>query len=488
MWRAATSVGVVLMFAGAQPVAQAPKPTAPAQPGATVAKPAEPEQVAPEAERRRRRTSGRTARAPGRPIKSSITADRVARASEPVQQTLLFDANVVGGYDDNVVGGGAAATPEAMSSGRVGTLDAALAYLKGNNLHAFRIDTTGTVFAYPDYLDCPAAGGSASLGGKTTVGGSTTFAMSQRVGYEPLFSALSPSAGTALPAPGTDQTTPTIGIFERRSFSSRTMASLGQQLGRRDSLSTSYTYGIVEFNDNDPGDNTSHTASAGYTHVVAEGARVRAEYSYGDIAYTDLEDAVRPATTHRVEGGLDFEHVISTRRMVTWSLAAGASRLETIGVVDDKPFSTWLPTGSGSLKVALSSSWSIQGSYRRDFSLLQGITNEVFASDTVSLTSAGSITGRTSLRLGGTYGNWQTPAASGANDTFHVYGAQVQLTQMLTDTLGVTTSYAYYLHRYSDAAVLPEGFPAGYDRNSIRVGITLRVPLIGGTTPRPAGR
>ena len=81
-----------------------------------------------------------------------------------------------------------------MVSGTTGQIDGTLGYFRGNTLRSIRMDTTGTLTAYPGYVDHPAAGGVASVAATTAVGQNMTFGASERVGYEPYFSVFSPAA------------------------------------------------------------------------------------------------------------------------------------------------------------------------------------------------------------------------------------------------------------------------------------------------------
>jgi hypothetical protein len=65
-----------------------------------------------------------------------------------------------------------------------------------------------------------------------------------------------------------------------------------------------------------------------------------------------------------------------------------------------------------------------------------------------------------------------------------IYGASIMVRVAITDTVGATAGYYYYHHLYSNPGALPEGFPAAYDRNAFRVGLTVFVPLAG-AAPRP---
>lgn len=400
---------------------------------------------------------------------------------------MTFTANVLGGYDDNLTAGlgtGTGAAPAAITSGYTGYLDGTLGYFHGNTPRSIRVDSTGSLTAYPGYLDRPVPGGVVNVDARTTVGQDLMLGAAERVGYESLFNVFSPGARSAPLPPAIGDAVPATGLFERRSLSSNSSVSVEHGRGRRDSTSLSYSYRVQQFTDDGYGDNSAHTVAAAYRRTLAPGARARLEYRYLNGEFVDTGTLVRPTVEHRFEGGPEVDKVLSRRRRLTWSLAAGAGYIETIGSTDRLPYHAWVPTGSGSLIFAFAPRSTVEGGYRRDFALLQGVTNEVYTTDTAFLTTGGFVTARTDLRVGGTYSNWKTPIASGVNDTLNVYGASLQVRVELTNTVAATARYNYYHHRYSNPGALPAGFPSEYDRNAVRFGLTVWVPLAG-TPARP---
>ena len=149
-------------------------------------------------------------------------------------------------------------------------------------------------------------------------------------------------------------------------------------------------------------------------------------------------------------------------------------------------YASWLPIGRANVDVNLSADWSVRGGYRRDLSLLQGVTDELYTTDTAFVTTNGMLTRRLALLIGATYSNWVTPVASGVNDTMDVYGASVGIRFLLSDSVAATAGYYYYVHRYSNPASLPEGFPAEYDRQAVRAGVTFFFPLAGTSSSPPS--
>lgn len=478
----------------------AQQPEQPALPPAVPAQQPSPEADVPppENEGRQRRTSRQSRRDRPATARREIPDGLAPRDGGPTRQTLLFTANVLGGYDDNLTAGlgtGTGLSPSAMTSGYTSSLDGTLDYRRGNAHNDLRIGTTGNLMAYPGYIDTPAAGVAGSMGGKTTVGRRLTFDAGGRVGYEPFFNAFSAGMGTPLP-PESGPSTPVAGLFERRSVNSNARVGMDTRLTRRDSAEMSYAFTSQAFLDDDvdeaaatfgAGDSLSQTVGAGYRRVVSRSVRITTDYQYADISYDASLGASMSTRSHRVEGGTSVEHAVARgERSITWSVSGGAARVEALTSAERAPYAAWLPVGSASLTVPFSPTAFVEARYRREFNLFQGVTDDVYATDTAALATSFDVAPRTNLRLVGSFSSWKTPTASGVDDTFKVYGAGTQLRVLLTDSVGLTAAYYYYQHQYSNPAGLPEGFPASYDRNAVRVGLTFLLPVVSPATSRAA--
>jgi hypothetical protein len=450
----------------------------------------QPERAAPPLERQRpsERTPRTSRRERSLSPRGSFEEGRAPRGSGPTQQELTLLANLLGGYDDNVTGGlgtGPGVAPTAMASGGTAFLDGTLSYRLWNNRHSITIDSTGNLTAYPGYLDDPAPGAVVYVAAETTAGRDTRFRFSERVGYEALFSVYSQgSSSTPLP-PEIGSAAPVTGLFEYRSWNSNSSASVQHRWGQRDWTSLSYFYRRQEFTDDEYGDNRSHEVEAGYRRGFSRGVRVLLQYRYRNLEYADAADSMLPTREHRIEAGPEIEKVLSRRRQLTFSLTAGAAHFESLNSTTRLPYEDWVPTGSVNLNYRFSPSWNVEGGYRRDLSTFQGVTDEVYNTDTISLGSGGRVGGRTDVRVGVTYGGWRTQFGSGLNDMMNVYGASVGFDLSLTATVSATARYNYYYHRYSNPGSLPEGFPAEYDRHAVRVGLTLQLPIA--ESPAPPG-
>ena len=217
---------------------------------------------------------------------------------------------------------------------------------------------------------------------------------------------------------------------------------------------------MQEFIHDDFGDSWSHDVRADYRRTLARGVRARADYGYTNTEYADSAGFNRPLIEHRIAGGPEIEKSLSRRRTLRFVLDVGASHVESVRTTDRQPYQAWLPSGNGSVKLAFSPTAFVEAGYQRDVQTLQGVTDEVYNTDTAFLTTGGRVAARTELRVGATCGNWKTPVASGVNDTLNTYGGWLQVTVAITQTVGATASYYYYYHRYSNPGALPAGFPA----------------------------
>ena len=448
--------------------------------GQQVEKP-KPEQAKPEERRPSQRPSRREPASAGT---GRFDESRPSRDGGPSRQQVSFSANLMGGYDDNLtaaMGSGSGVSPDAMISGATASVDGTLAYFKGNSRRSLRLNASGFLMGYPDNLENPAPGGSVDVGVTTPMGRSLALTLSQRAGYQPLFNVLSPGSGSGPLPPEVGQPSPTTGLFERNSWSSSSGVSLEGRWGRRDTTTLGYSYSIQEFTDDDHGDNTWHSFSAGHRRLLSSQVKVGPDYGYRNGDYNDSNAFTRPTIDHRIEGVAEFIGAPSRRRSYSLLVAAGAEYLESVNP-GGAGYDAWVPVGRARFTFNVSPAWLLEGAYQREFSLLQGVTDDVYATDTASMATSGMLSRRLAMRVGATYSNWATPVASGVNDDMDVYGATIGFRVLLAKSFAATASYDYYVHRYSNPASLPEGFPAEYDRQAVRVGLSMLFPLAGSSS------
>jgi hypothetical protein len=120
----------------------------------------------------------------------------------------------------------------------------------------------------------------------------------------------------------------------------------------------------------------------------------------------------------------------------------------------------------------------VAANYRRAVSVLQGVTLQSFATDVGSLRADGLI-GR---RLEGIFSASYANGRSGSGEEpgrYETYNGNAQLTYALSRCCAVSFVYDYYYYNLGNVVDLQPGFPQRYDRNAVRFGFSLWLPLFG---------
>jgi hypothetical protein len=499
-------LAMLLLSASAGARAQTPvQPPVPPQP----ADPAQPEPAAPvdaaagtsqdaeQQEPERKGRTGREGRVSRRPSANESTraGSRRPRVAGPTRQTLTLSASALTGYDNNsgtpaVVSGNQALITE---SGVASSVDGALAYFRGNDLRSWQIDTNGNVMSYPAYLTGPAAGGGASIAGSMALGRTTQMDVGARVAYEPLLNVLSPAGiGPVTEAPSGASL---AGLVNQSSIGVNGSVSLEQQTGERAATTVLYDRAQRYFNDGAYVDNGSDSVGITERLGSSSGIRGRMDYRYSRMSTSALVvDASAITTrTHRIEGGPEYSGTIG-RSGTTWKLMAlfGATLVDSVVAETADPYSTWVPSGSGTFRMSnATGTTSVDVSYRRDFAPFQGATADVYTNDSVTASLARQIASRLTTQFELVFTTWNSPTGDDATTVTNaadVIGGRASANIRLTSSMNATVSYGYYRQRFDDTVQLPEDFPGYYDRNAFRVGLSFRVPIIGQASRRASGR
>ena len=131
----------------------------------------------------------------------------------------------------------------------------------------------------------------------------------------------------------------------------------------------------------------------------------------------------------------------------------------------------------GTCAAALPPNWGVSLSARRDITVLYGLSTEPFASDAATLTIDGIAWRRVTMSATGGYSRGQASGPeSGDYDQTMV---NAQLGYGFNARVGLVAAYAYRTHGFRDVAVTPSSFPAEYGRHSVRIGLTMWLPLYG---------
>jgi hypothetical protein len=404
-------------------------------------------------------------------------------------QTLTFSLSGYGGYDDNVIGdqSGPGADPRAQTGGSslLGG-DAGLQYVKMAHRASFAANLGGSYHYFPSKSSLSTSALSAGVGGAFQLGHRTRLRVDEGFSYQPyyqlgLFPGLGEQdLGAAIPS-NLD-----FVVLKRQSILTTSTASLEQQLSRRSTL----TFDGQFFTQTLDQPATTTTTSTGTTttpggtdNVNGYTAGIHFKRQLTRYLSLRLGDEYRhfvyPAPTRRVlegnniDAGVDYSRSLPFSRHTSLSFTTGSA----IVSIDGRRYGN--VTGSASLVHLFSRNWQGSLSYNRDMSFVQTLSQPLFG-DSASAALQGIMYRKLLLSISGGYmsGRLGYSRAEQDSSTLRTGTGAFTLAYAITNALRANFSYTYFSYNFSTDALLPVGLQPSFDRNSVRGGLSLVLPLI----------
>jgi hypothetical protein len=121
-------------------------------------------------------------------------------------------------------------------------------------------------------------------------------------------------------------------------------------------------------------------------------------------------------------------------------------------------------------------SWQAKGSYRRGLDYVASLSEPVFV-NSGSASLQGRLRRRMDLNIAAGYSSGQSALSTAS--TYASYTGSVKLQQLIDKNWALFAQYLYYYYdfRGSGLLLLP-GVPRGLERNAVRVGLTLLLPVL----------
>ncbi|HKY21192.1 MAG TPA: hypothetical protein VJM31_08240 [Vicinamibacterales bacterium] len=407
---------------------------------------------------------------------------------------LFLTASAYESYDDNIVGeqtlGVATPDPTFQSSGLYSGGDATLFYGRRSDRVRFGANAGASLQYYPrlDDLTQTSYHTGADL---SVVRGRRTFLASQSASWLPFFVLGSVPVVTPNPViidPGSVFTPPLAGnqdlaVFSEGSSSYQTGLGFTQGIGRRSSFTLNYGLSVSDLSGG-LADLTDHSARATLNVPVSRYVSLRAGYGYQDSKY-DTTEGLKQNVNQEVNAGVQYQRALSATRSIAFGVGTGVSVLRReeenhpeLGVRRHNQ-----ALGSANFTYVFHRTWRAGAEYRRALQLLQGVSQPFFSNDV-----SANLVGRLSRRVDvvGSVGYSQGAIAVDSLTRDHdTRAGSVRLRYALTSRMAVTGEYAYYSYNFSRQVVLPQGVVGKLDRQVVRVGLVVGVPLLRGRAARP---
>ena len=402
---------------------------------------------------------------------------------DPAQPShnLMLSFDTFGGYAEDL---SQAATlgPEPFTPRQPGYnayAGSMLSYRRLSGVKLFELGGGGYVNSYRNVGRPPGYGGEAHVRFGNQIGERHTLDLTGNVQSDPFYelATFGPLQGAApagiLPEPGSAN-----GFSMRRSSYVSSSASMGSRWSRRVTTAAMISYGIRDFND-DLGDGGTGSAAFTYTHVIGRRAALMSSYTYYDSEFltSGVGAGNTPRTMHTVNLGYRWDHPFSPTRGLSIGFGAGATQVRSFGGAHLSRSQYVTPSAHANLRLVVARSWSIRADYRRAVTVLEGLTPEPFNTGATMVHVGGLVHPRVELVLSGGISNGRAGIASAGHYQSYVGGSQLRWS--LTRQWSAVIGHTYYAYELRDVAALPQGLQTQMNRQTLRVGMALAVPLYG---------
>ena len=263
-------------------------------------------------------------------------------------------------------------------------------------------------------------------------------------------------------APDVDST-----IIDRRSVRYGGNIELRMLAAKHSTVSVRYGHIKTDSTGISRGDFELQSIGVNFGHMLTRSATLRAGYS---IQESTFEGSAAPVSqTQSVNVGVDYRKPLSKSRRTYL-------RINTGSVIADQVVGQQIQvTGLASLVHQMGRTWSAQGQYRRQVGYLEGFVRPVFT-DSANVGVRGLMTRRVDVSVNANYITGTDGLRQGSA-RFDSYSASAMVRRALTQTLAGYIEYLFYHYNFDEAADRPVGLPRTFNRNGVRVGLSLWLPL-----------
>lgn len=406
----------------------------------------------------------------------------------PAAQDLSLTVDLDGGHDDNRV-------PDAdlpleqfapIQTGYVGTAAAVLRYQKGSGNRYVLGTGAGSVNQQQiggDLRSFRLFRGEGSFQAGAGLGRRSGVNMALGASYEPtyLFGALgsldrndplaSPVDGAQLPTEDAS-----LSLTQQRWVATRAGLGVYRNWTSRQRMSLRYDGFRIRPLDGSGFESNRNSGSLHHVWDATQAVQFDLTYQYDDNPQV-FEDVARALSTQTGEARVRYQHRITPRRSLSFMVGGGAVQVRAGALVGDGSFEVVSPTASASAQLDLTRTWRVSLSARRDVTVLNGLSPEPFESDAALLSLDGTAGRRVwvAFSTGLSRGRAQLTDVGG----FDLTMANAQVRYGLSAHVGLLLRYTYNEHEFRNVLVTAESFPLRYSRNSIRLGLTMWLPLYG---------
>jgi hypothetical protein len=283
-----------------------------------------------------------------------------------------------------------------------------------------------------------------------------------------LFDAASSPAAGDLTASGSNNSLNTV-----RSYASATEASVNRRIGGRvELLFTSNLQYTLMARDSGYPDLRSRDAGGVFNYSVTRGVGLRLGYTFRQGEYSGTPSS----TENNLDIGFNYSKPLSPTRKTTLAFSVGptiATAPLTAGTSDLRRQHRVIADASTTYEMGRT--FRLHGNYHRGFGYIEGLQGPVFTS-AYAAGAAGFLSRRADVSLSAAYSTGES-AMIGTPSQFTTYTGNARLRYAVSRTWAAYVEYISCYYEFNRQLALPEFLPPGLNRNGLRTGIMLRIPV-----------
>ena len=422
---------------------------------------------------------------PSRPFRGLFASGGPPADPNRTRQELTLTANALAGWEEGfVLGGGGIGDLRPGVTAYTGLAEARLRYFRGRTSHSWTVD--GRAFTNSYSVDLPTTfGGDAQVQTDQNFGRSNRFQFRQGITYEPLLTlgGFDPLDTGVVPSV-LPVSHATAGVIEQSSIGLNSAVSLTRTWSRRHSTSADYSFIRDDYLDESGFDSRTHRVAVSHSLSLTRRTSLRTSYHYSDVAAVDTS-AQGPGTDQGADVGFVYDRALSPTRRMSFTVAGGATHVSMLQEGTNAPVEYWTPSGYGAMSLDFGRTWSVRGDFASGLTMLDSVTRQMFYTRAVGFQIGGLIGRRleTAVSAGFTAGR----VGGGVSSEVGRYQSSLstaQLSWALARCCAALVNYSYYDYRVEDVE-LSSGLPPRFNRNAIRAGLSIWLPLHEGFTDRP---
>lgn len=312
----------------------------------------------------------------------------------------------------------------------------------------------------------------ASVGRKTGISASVSMA------YEPtfLFNSFGPVSGqTDVEFPA--GVSPTQGVTDQQWVAFQGGTGVNHNWTGRQRSSVQYATSFREPTTGEGYDSRSIVASLQHVWNFHSALGLEAGYSFSRNQQAGADGNEPPVRTESGTAGLRFQRRLSPVRTYGVSFGGGSMRSVVRPTASSEELTFISPKVFGSARLDVSRLWQLSLDADRNVHTLEGLTPEPFVTNTVALSVDGGVGRRLRVQVVGA----RSVGAALISETgaFEAISGSVNSRLGLSSWCALSASYSYYDYVLEELPTLLTSVPTRYSNHSVRIGMTLWVPLFG---------